>query len=69
MKTPSDKSISSARAALLARAEEVGAPLRADLTSLYDRWLTSLLPEVPGIALMAVGGLGRKEPTPYGDLD
>lgn len=69
MKTPSDNSISSARAALLARADEVGAPLRADLTSLYDRWLTGLLPDVPGVALMAVGGLGRKEPTPFGDLD
>ncbi len=43
--------------------------MRTELTSLYDRWLTGLLPDVDGIALMAVGGLGRKEPTPYGDLD
>jgi [protein-PII] uridylyltransferase len=69
MKTPSDQTISAVRATLLARTEEVGAPLRAALTDLYDRWLSSLLPAVPGVALMAVGGLGRKEPTPYGDLD
>jgi len=69
MKTQSDLDISSARASLLARAEEIGAPLRAELTALYDRWLTGLLPNRPGIALLAVGGLGRREPTPHGDLD
>lgn len=69
MKTPSENSISAVRAELIARTAEVGAPLRAELTSLYDRWLASLLPPVDGVALMAVGGLGRKEPTPYGDLD
>jgi [protein-PII] uridylyltransferase len=69
MKTPSENSIRSARAELLARSDLVGAALRAELTSLYDNWLTNLLPDVPGIALLAVGGLGRKEPTPYGDLD
>ncbi|MGI8665267.1 MAG: [protein-PII] uridylyltransferase, partial [Jatrophihabitans sp.] len=47
----------------------VGVPLRAELTALYDGWLAGLLPAVPGIALLAVGGLGRKEPTPFGDLD
>ena len=69
MKTPSDGSISSARAALLARTDLAGAALRAALTGLYDSWLTGLLPDTGGIALLAVGGLGRREPTPYGDLD
>lgn len=69
MTTPSETSIRSARAALLARADLVGAPLRAELSSLYDCWLSGLLPAMPGIALLAVGGLGRREPTPYGDVD
>jgi [protein-PII] uridylyltransferase len=64
-----EPSIRSARAELIARTELVGAPLRAELTGLYDRWLAGLLPDRPGIALAAVGGLGRREPAPYGDLD
>ena len=63
------RSIRSARAGLLARTDLVGPALRAELTGLYDSWLGAILPPVPGIALMAVGGLGRREPTPYGDLD
>ncbi len=62
-------SVRSARAGLLARADLTGPRLRAELTGLYDSWLSNLLPPVPGIALMAVGGLGRREPAPYGDLD
>jgi [protein-PII] uridylyltransferase len=69
MKTPSEDGIGQARASILARAGLVGAPLRAELTAAYDEWLTRLLPQRPGIALMAVGGLGRREPTPHGDLD
>jgi [protein-PII] uridylyltransferase len=69
MKTPSDRSICSARSALLARAELTGAQLRAALADAYDSWLVSLLPDTGGIALLAVGGLGRREPTPFGDLD
>ena len=60
------------RAALLARPELDGPGRRAALTSLYDGWLAGLapqLPELPGVALVAVGGLGRREPAPYGDLD
>jgi len=72
MKTPSEQSvlsIRSLRAGLIERPDLVGAPLRAELSQLYDRWLAGLLPDLPGIALLAVGGLGRREPTPYGDLD
>ena len=48
----------------------MGAPLRAALTELYDGWLTDLLPPEAGdVALVAVGGLGRREPMPGGDLD
>ncbi|MCW2539088.1 MAG: glnD [Frankiales bacterium] len=69
MPTPSEPSIRSARAELLARADLIGSPLRLALTELYDGWLTEVLPDVGGVALMAVGGLGRREPTPYSDLD
>ena len=58
------------RADLLAQADVVGAPLRAALTSLYDAWLAGLLGDPgPGVALVAVGALGRQDPTPGSDLD
>jgi [protein-PII] uridylyltransferase len=65
----SERSIRSARADLLARTDLVGPALRAELTAMFDSWLAEILPPVPGVALLAVGGLGRREPTPYGDLD
>lgn len=48
-----------------------GAGLRQALTDLYDDWLHELLDGTSGpeVALVAVGGLGRREPAPYGDLD
>ncbi|HEX8082361.1 MAG TPA: [protein-PII] uridylyltransferase [Jatrophihabitans sp.] len=75
MTTPSERSaeavrsIRSDRARLLARTDLVGSELRAGLTAMFDSWLAGLLPPAPGVALLAVGGLGRREPTPYGDLD
>jgi len=53
----------------VARSDLSGPGHRAALTSVYDDWLATLLPDRDGIALVAVGGLGRREPSPYGDLD
>jgi [protein-PII] uridylyltransferase len=69
MKTPSEKSIRLVRAEIFGRTSLIGAELRSTLTGVYDDWLTGLVPDVAGVALMAVGGLGRREPTPHGDLD
>jgi [protein-PII] uridylyltransferase len=56
------------RAGVLRRPGLVGEPLRDALSDAYDTWLASLaIPD--GVALAAVGGLGRREPSPYGDLD
>ncbi|MGI8532009.1 MAG: hypothetical protein ACR2KN_03320, partial [Geodermatophilaceae bacterium] len=60
------------RAALLARRDLRGPALRAALTALLDGWLGRLADSAglgPDSALVAVGGLGRAEPAPYGDLD
>jgi [protein-PII] uridylyltransferase len=63
-------SLRTEREALLAREDLVGAPLRAALTDLYDGWLTELLGDPsPGVALVAVGALGRRDPAPGSDLD
>lgn len=45
------------------------APGRLRRAELLDAWLARLLPERAGLTLVAVGGLGRREPAPYGDLD
>ncbi|MEU8260601.1 [protein-PII] uridylyltransferase [Micromonospora sp. NPDC048999] len=47
----------------------VGAEARAARAEAIDAWLGSIFPGREGIALVAVGGLGRRECAPYGDLD
>lgn len=60
----------SARAALVADGSVTGAALRLALVELYDAEVAALLGDPgPGIAVVAVGGLGRREVAPGSDLD
>jgi [protein-PII] uridylyltransferase len=66
--TPSE-SLIEVRAGVLRRPGLVGALLRQELSDGYDRWLRELFTSRDGVALVAVGGLGRREPAPHSDLD
>ncbi len=63
------ESLSEVRAGVLRRPGLVGALLRQELCEVYDRWLRGLFTPRDGVALVAVGGLGRREPAPQSDLD
>jgi [protein-PII] uridylyltransferase len=48
----------------------IGAAARADRAAALDSWLTAIFPgHLPGVSLLAVGGLGRRDCAPYSDLD
>ncbi|BAL92269.1 putative protein P-II uridylyltransferase [Actinoplanes missouriensis 431] len=50
--------------------DHIGAAARDDRAAALDVWLTDLFPShVPGVSLVAVGGLGRCDCAPYSDLD
>src|SRR5918911_2141878 len=56
--------------ALPARRDHVGAAARSARAAALDAWLARLFPaHLPGVSLIAVGGLGRQDCAPYSDLD
>ncbi|MCU1678965.1 MAG: glnD, partial [Frankiales bacterium] len=65
-RTPSE--FAAARGMVLAEAPR-GPELRAALTQLSDEWLTELVGPAEGVALLAVGAYGRRDPAPGSDLD
>jgi len=50
--------------------EHIGAAARQERAAALDSWLREMFPShVPGVSLVAVGGLGRRDCAPYSDLD
>ncbi|MEH1053942.1 [protein-PII] uridylyltransferase [Micromonospora sp. CPCC 206171] len=47
----------------------IGEVARRERAAGFDAWLGGLVPGREGIALVAVGGLGRRQCAPHGDLD
>jgi [protein-PII] uridylyltransferase len=63
------ESLRAGRQTVLADASVIGASLRAALCDVADSWLREQLGEEPDVAIVAVGGYGRREPAPGSDLD
>ncbi|MET8152400.1 [protein-PII] uridylyltransferase [Actinoplanes sp. NPDC049668] len=48
----------------------LGAAARAERATALDAWLATMFPgHLPGVSLIAVGGLGRRDCAPHSDLD
>src|SRR3954469_10165809 len=68
-RTEAAEALRAARAAVLADPALVGAALRAALCAAADGWIADQVGDEAGIAVVAVGGYGRREPAPGSDLD
>jgi len=66
------QSLSEVRAGVIRQPGLVGAALREALVGAYDKWLGDLCADIgirENVALVAVGGVGRRDVAPYSDLD
>lgn len=68
MPTPSEH-LRAGRLAVLRRTDLTGAALRRALVDTTDAWLAERISDRTDVAIVAVGGYGRCEPSPGSDLD
>ncbi|MBV9412681.1 MAG: [protein-PII] uridylyltransferase, partial [Acidimicrobiia bacterium] len=61
--------LSGRRQQLLADRRLTGSAFCRAHTKLVESWLVSLLGDEPGVCLLAVGGMGRRELCPHSDVD